>query len=76
MLKGYRFVFAGEKELEVPMLMEYREVVEHGRAEYEAFTVNSGVVRWQKTLVQAKALAEEKNAKVVLVADGIAMESW
>ena len=30
MLKGYRFVFAGEKELEVPMLMEYREVVERG----------------------------------------------
>ena len=76
MLKGYRFVFAGEKELEVPMLMEYREVVERGGAEYEAFTVNSGVVRWQKTLVQAKALAEEKNTKVVLVADGIAMESW
>ena len=57
-------------------LLEYREVVERGRAEHEAFTVNSGVLRWRKTLVWAKALAEEKNTKVVLVADGIAMESW
>lgn len=57
-------------------LLEYREVVERGGAEHEASTVNSGVLRWQKTLVWAKALVEEKNTKVVLVADGIAMESW
>ena len=72
MLKGYRFVFAGEKGLEVPA--GYREVVKRGGAEYEAFSVNSGVVRWRKALIRAKALAEEKNAKVVLVADGGAME--
>ena len=57
-------------------LLEYWEVVERGGAEHEASTVNSGVLRWRKTLVWAKALAEEKNTKVVLVADGIAMESW
>ena len=72
MLKGYRFVFAGEKGLESPS--GYWEVVKRGAAEYEAFTVNS--VCWRKTLIQAKALAEEKNTKVFLVADGIAMESW
>ena len=72
MLKGYRFVFAGEKGLEVPA--GYREVVKRGGAEYEAFSVNAGVVRWRKALTRAKALAEEKNAKVVLVADGGAME--
>ena len=57
-------------------LLEYREVVERGGAEHEASTVNSGVLCWRKTLVWAKALVEEKNTKVVLVADGIAMESW
>src|SRR6266702_1090456 len=72
MLKGYRFVFAGEKGLEVPA--GYRELVKRGGAEYEAFAVNAGVVRWRKALVRAKALAEEKNAKVVLVADSGAME--
>ena len=72
MLKGYRFVFAGEKGLEVPA--GYREVVKRGGAEYEAFSLNAGVVRWRKALMRAKALAEEKNAKVVLVADGGAME--
>ena len=51
-------------------------MVKRGGAEYEAFTVNSGIVHWQKTLIWAKALAEEKNTKVVLVADGIAMEHW
>ncbi|KAH9025233.1 hypothetical protein EDB85DRAFT_1984556 [Lactarius pseudohatsudake] len=72
MLKGYRFVFAGDKGFEVPA--GYRDVVKRGGAEYEAFAVSGGVVRWRKALVRAKALAEEKNAKVVLVADGGAME--
>lgn len=72
MLKGYRFVFAGDKGFEVPT--GYRDVVKRGGAEYEAFAVSGGVVRWRKALVRAKALAEEKNAKVVLVADGGAME--
>ena len=72
MLKGYRFVFAGDKGVEVPA--GYRDVVKRGGAEYEAFAVNAGIARWRKTLVRAKALAEEKNAKVVLVADGGAME--
>ncbi|KAF8256858.1 hypothetical protein EI94DRAFT_1762374 [Lactarius quietus] len=72
MLKGYRFIFAGEKGLELPA--GYRDVVKRGGAEYEAFSLNAGVVRWRKALVRAKALAEEKNAKVVLVADGGAME--
>ena len=72
MLKGYRFVFAGEKGVEVPA--GYRDVVKRGGAEYEAFSLNAGVVRWRKALVRAKALAEDKNAKVVLVADGGAME--
>ena len=72
MLKGYRFVFVGDKGLEVPA--GYREVVKRGGAEYEAFAVNAGVVRWRKALIRARALAEEKNAKVVLVADGGVME--
>ncbi|KAH9018546.1 hypothetical protein EDB84DRAFT_1403831 [Lactarius hengduanensis] len=72
MLNGYRFVFAGDKGFEVPA--GYRDVVKRGGAEYEAFAVSGGVVRWRKALVRAKALAEEKNAKVVLVADGGAME--
>ncbi|KAI9439367.1 hypothetical protein H4582DRAFT_134338 [Lactarius indigo] len=72
MLKGYRFVFAGDKGFEVPA--GYREVVKRGGAEYEAFAVSAGVVRWRKALVRAKTLAEEKNAKVVVVADGGAME--
>ena len=72
MLKGYRFVFVGDKGLEVPA--GYRDVVKRGGAEYEAFAVNAGVVRWRKSLARAKALAEEKNAKVVLVADGGVME--
>ncbi|KAH9961776.1 hypothetical protein BC827DRAFT_1201768 [Russula dissimulans] len=72
MLKGYRFVFAGEKGLEIPA--GYRDLVKRGGAEYEAFTVTAGVVRWRRTLVRAKALAEEKNEKVIPVADGDAME--
>lgn len=72
MLKGYRFVFAGEKGREVPA--GYREVAKRGGAEYEAFAVSAGVVRWRKALIRAKALAEEKSAKVVLVTDGGAME--
>ncbi|KAI0276241.1 hypothetical protein BGY98DRAFT_987158 [Russula aff. rugulosa BPL654] len=51
MLKGYRFVFVGEKGVEIP-------------AEYESFTVSTGIVRWRKALFRAKTLAEEKNAKV------------
>ncbi|KAH9160697.1 hypothetical protein EDB89DRAFT_1914535 [Lactarius sanguifluus] len=66
------FVFAGDKGYEVPA--GYRDVVKRGGAEYEAFAVSGGVVRWRKALVRAKALADEKNAKVVLVADGGAME--
>ncbi|KAH9966294.1 hypothetical protein BJV74DRAFT_285458 [Russula compacta] len=72
MLKGYRFVFAGEKGLEIPA--GYRDLVKRGGAEYEAFTVSTGVVRWRKALLRAKTLAEEKNGKVVPVADGSAME--
>ncbi|KAI0300679.1 hypothetical protein B0F90DRAFT_398184 [Multifurca ochricompacta] len=72
MLKGYRFVFAGEKGLEVPA--GYRELVKRGGAEYEVFTVSAGVVRWRKALLRAKALSEEKNSKVVIVADGGVME--
>jgi hypothetical protein len=72
MLKGYRFVFVGDKGLEIPA--GYRELVKRGGAEYEAFTVSAGVVRWRKALLRAKALAEEKSGKVVLVADGGAME--
>jgi len=72
MLKGYRFVFAGEKGLEIPA--GYRDLVKRGGAEYEAFTVTAGVVRWRRTLVRAKALAEDKNEKVIAVADGDAME--
>jgi hypothetical protein len=72
MLKGYRFVFVGEKGLEIPA--GYRDLVKRGGAEYEAFTVNVGAVRWRKALLRAKALAEERNGKVVPVADGGAIE--
>jgi hypothetical protein len=41
MLKGYRFVFVGEKGLEIPA--EYRDLVKRGGAEYEAFTLSAGV---------------------------------
>jgi hypothetical protein len=72
MLKGYRFVFVGEKGLEIPA--GYRDLVKRGGAEYEAFTLSAGVVRWRKTLLRAKSLAEEKNGKVSPVADADAME--
>ncbi len=72
MLKGYRFVFLGEKGLEIPA--GYRDLVKRGGADYEAFAVGAGVVRWRKALLRAKALAEEKNGKAVPVADGDAME--
>jgi hypothetical protein len=72
MLKGYRFVFVGDKGLEIPA--GYRDLVKRGGADYEAFSVNAGVVRWRKALLRAKALAEEKNGKAVPVADGSAME--
>lgn len=72
MLKGYRFVFVGDKGLEIPA--GYRDLVKRGGADYEAFTVSVGVVRWRKALVRAKNLAEEKNGKAVPVADGGAME--
>jgi hypothetical protein len=72
MLKGHRFVFVGEKGHEIPS--GYRELVKRGSAEYEAFTVNAGVVRWRKALLRAKSLAEEKRSKVILVADGSVME--
>jgi len=72
MLKGHRFVFVGEKGHEIPS--GYRELVKRGSAEYEAFTVNAGVVRWRKALLRAKSLAEEKRGKVILVADGGVME--
>ena len=55
-------------------LRGYRDLVKRGGAEYEAFTVNVGAVRWWKTLLRAKALAEERNGKVVPVADGGAIE--
>ena len=71
MLKGYRFVFVGEKGLEIPA--GYRDLVKRGGAEYESFTVSTGVVRWRKALVRAKTLAEEKNGKVSPVADIDAM---
>ena len=41
MLKGYRFVFVGEKGLEIPA--EYRDLVKRGGAEYEVFTLSTGV---------------------------------
>ena len=72
MLKGYRFVFVGEKGLEIPT--GYRDLVKRGGAEYEAFTVSTGVVRWRKALSRANTLAEEKNAKVSPVADMDTME--
>jgi hypothetical protein len=72
MFKGYRFVFVGEKEREIPA--GFRELAKRGGAEYEAFTVSAGVVRWRKVLVKAKSLAEEKSGKVVIVADGGVME--
>jgi hypothetical protein len=72
MLKGYRFVFVGEKGLEIPA--GYRDLVKRGGAEYESFTVSTGVVRWRKALFRAKTLAEEKNGQVSPVADMDAME--
>jgi hypothetical protein len=72
MLKGYRFMFVGEKGLEIPA--GYRDLVKRGGAEYESFTVSTGVVRWRKALFRAKTLAEEKNGKVSPVADMDAME--
>jgi hypothetical protein len=72
MLKGYRFVFLGEKGLEIPA--GYRDLVKRGGADYEAFAVGAGVVRWRKALLRAKALVEEKNGKAVPVADRDAME--
>ena len=72
MLKGYRFVFVGEKGVEIPA--GYRDLVKRGGAEYESFTVSTGIVRWRKALFRAKTLAEEKNAKVSPVADMDAME--
>ena len=71
MLKGYRFVFVGEKGLEVPA--GYRELVKRGGADYEAFTLSAGVVRWRKALLRAKSLVEDKNGKVSPVADLDAM---
>jgi len=67
-----RFVFLGEKGLEIPA--GYRDLVKRGGADYEAFAVGAGVVRWRKALLRAKALVEEKNGKAVPVADGDAME--
>ncbi|KAI0286205.1 hypothetical protein BC826DRAFT_972800 [Russula brevipes] len=52
----------------------YRDLVKRGGAEYDAFTVNVGAVCWPKILLRAKALAEERNGKVVPVADGGAIE--
>jgi hypothetical protein len=73
MLKGYRFVFVGEKGLEIPA--GYRDLVKRGGAEYEAFTLSAGVVRLRKALLRAKSLADEKNGKVSPVADVEAMEA-
>jgi hypothetical protein len=73
MLKGYRFVFVSEKGLEIPA--GYLGLVKRGGAEYEAFIVNVGAVRWRKALLRAKALAEMRNGKVVPVADEGAIES-
>ncbi len=72
MLKGYRFVFVGEKGLEIPA--GYRDLVKRGGADYEAFTITAGVVRWRKALLRAKSLSEEKNIKMSPVADMDAME--
>lgn len=71
MLKGYRFVFIGEKGLELPA--GYRELVKRGGADFEAFTLSAGVVRWRKALLRAKSLAKENNGKVSPVADLDAM---
>jgi hypothetical protein len=71
MLKGYRFLFVGEKGLEAPA--GYQELVIRGGADYEAFTLSAGVVRWRKALLRAKSLAEDRNGKVSPVADLDAM---
>ena len=74
MLKEYRFVFVREKGLEVPAGISGGDGAWRSRMR--------GVHRelWRSALAKdtrpGKALAEEKNAKVVLVTDGIAMESW
>ncbi|KAH8113069.1 hypothetical protein DFH11DRAFT_1602872 [Phellopilus nigrolimitatus] len=61
LLKGWRFVFIGEKERELDS--ETRALVERGGGEYEAFDVSGGATRWRQVLARNKRKAEAESGK-------------
>ena len=73
MFRECRFIFVGEKGLEIPS--DYETLVTRGQGGCEAFYVNAGLLKWTKTLSKAKAWADQNHGKVVLVADSKAIEA-
>jgi hypothetical protein len=74
MLRGYRFLFVGEKGREVEGAMT--ELVARGGGHWAAFNVASGRKEWHHVLAKEKAKhakANEKQKGLVVVADPKAM---
>lgn len=68
MLKGWRFVFVGEKGREVDA--ETRTLVERGGGEYEVFDVSTGKSRWNQSLSRNKRKVDSEGGKgISVVAD-------
>ncbi|KAL5480353.1 hypothetical protein ACEPAI_1623 [Sanghuangporus weigelae] len=61
MLKGWRFIFIGEKGREVDT--ETRTLVEQGGGEYEVFDVSGGLTRWKQSLSRNRRKADAEGGR-------------
>ncbi|KAL5522140.1 hypothetical protein ACEPAF_1997 [Sanghuangporus sanghuang] len=61
MLKGWRFLFVGEKGREVGS--ETRTLVERGGGEYEVFDVSGGLTRWKQSLSRNRRKSDAEGGR-------------
>lgn len=69
MLRGFRFIFVGEKGREVDG--DLRELVGRGGGEYEGFPVSSGKAQWHRILSKGKAKTEGKKGLVIVAEEDV-----
>ncbi|KAL5514111.1 hypothetical protein ACEPAG_2872 [Sanghuangporus baumii] len=80
MLKGWRFLFVGEKGREVDT--ETRTLVEQGGGEYEVFDVSGGLMRWKQSLARNRRKVEaEGDRNLSIIGDSVSLkiaagEAW
>lgn len=60
MMKGWRFLFIGEKNRELDS--ETRTIVERGDGQYETFDAASGAIRWKQCLTRNQRKADDGNS--------------